>query len=188
MPRSAAMPFSPPTHPASPARYDLLARSLHWIFAIGILYATAVGYALHIIPEGEVHDFLSRLNMSLATVLIVLFPLRLLWRMMRREPAPPPGLAAAQVSLARRTQHLIYLTILGVLVSGYLMVPDHYRLFGLLTIPTPFAKGAITEAWFIAHRVSCGLLTALVALHLAGVVVHTWVRPSGPKGLLGRML
>lgn len=166
-------------------RYDLLTRTLHWIFAIGILYATAVGYALHLIPAGPAHDFLSRLNMSLATALILLYPLRAWWRFARRDPAPPAGLDPAQFRLARRVQTALYLAILAVSVSGYLMVPDGYRFFGLVTIPTPFAKGPTTEAFLLLHRISCGILTGLVGLHLLGVLVHTLVRPIG---LLRRMI
>jgi cytochrome b561 len=171
------------THRAG--RYDLLARLLHWIFAIGIIYASIVGYALHFIPDGTVHGFFSRLNMSLATVLIALFPIRVWWRFVRTEPTEPLGLSPAQIKLARMIQALIYLTILSVLVSGYLMVPDGYQLFGLANIPTPFAKGMATEDFFILHRLSCAALCGLVGLHLLGVLAHTVVKPNG---LLRRMI
>jgi len=166
-------------------RYDLLTRTLHWIFAIGILYATAVGYGLHIMPAGPLHDFLSRLNMSLATVLILLYPVRSGWRLLRTNPAPPQGLSPQEYRPARLVQTLLYSIILAVLVSGYLMVPDGYHLFGLLPIPTPFAKGPATEAFFLLHRISCATLAALIGLHLLGVLVHTVLRPIG---LLKRML
>lgn len=166
-------------------RYDGFARALHWIFAVGIIYATVVGYALHVIPAGPAHDFLSHLNMSLATLLIVLFPIRVWWKFARNDPAPPKGLNARQVQFAHLIQTLVYLAILVVLVSGYLMVPDGYRLFGLVDISTPFAKGDVTGAFFLLHRIGCAVLTGLVCLHLLGVIVHTLIRPTG---LLRRMI
>ena len=156
-------------------RYDRFAQALHWIFAAGIAYATLVGYALHFIRNSSVYEFLSHLNMSLGTVLIVLFPIRVWWKFVRDEPAPPEGLRPEELQDARLVQKLIYVAIAAVLVSGYLMVPDGYRLFGLVDIPTPFAKGRITEALFVFHRFSTAALAVLVGLHVMGVLVHSLV-------------
>lgn len=162
------------TGAAGTDRYDGLSRALHWIFAIGILYASAVGYALAWIDDHAVHDFLSHLNMSLATVLIALFPLRLGWRLLRREP-PAPAIPPGQQRLARAVQILLYATICVVLVSGFLMVPHGYSFFGLVGIPTVFEKGPVTEGFFLLHRISCAVLVALFALHIAGVLKNTVV-------------
>lgn len=165
--------------------FDRLSKVLHWVFAVGILYAMGVGYGLHLMQAGQTHDFFSHLNMSLATVLIVLFPIRLIWRLIRRQPAPPKGLAPQDLRRAVIVQSLIYALILIVLASGFLMVPHGYTLFGIAHVPTPFAKGAVTDAFFIIHRISCATLTALIGLHLAGVLLHTLVRPIG---LIRRMI
>ena len=168
-----------------PDRFDRLTKVLHWIFAVGILYALAVGYGLHVMRPGPTRDAFSHLNMSLATVLIVLFPLRLIWRLVRRQPAPPQGLGPPDLRRAQTVQSLLYALILIVLATGFLMVPGGYRLFGVIHVPTPFAKGAATDLFFILHRISCAMLTGLVGLHLAGVVLHTLVRPIG---LIRRMI
>ena len=171
------------------ARHDPLTRALHWIFAVGILYATIVGYGLHFIAPGPVHTMLSQLNMSLASVLIVLFPLRLWWRMVRRQPAPPAGLTPAQIRPARMVQNALYAVIAEVLISGYLMVPKSYSLFGLMAVPTPFDGGPPTHQalrlFFWAHRAGCATLAGLIVLHVAGVILHTLIRPIG---LLRRMV
>lgn len=199
MPRSAVRerpadtigggPTDLPDRAARVGRHDLLTRALHWIFAVGILYATVVGYGLHFIAPGPVHTTLSRLNMSLASVLIVLFPLRLSWRMVRRQPAPPAGLTPAQLRPARMVQNALYAVIAEVLISGYLMVPKSYSLFGLVTVPTPFDGSPATHQalrlFFWAHRAGCATLAGLIVLHVAGVIVHTVIRPIG---LLRRMV
>lgn len=166
------------------AEYDVRTKILHWVFAGGILYASAVGYALHFIPPGRIHTGLSHLNMSLASVLILLFPFRVWWRIVRPEPAPPQGLSAGQVHAARMIQTVIYAAIFAVLASGYLMVPDGYWFFGFAWVPTPFAKGAVTDFFFMVHRIGCAALVSLVGLHLGGVILHTFVKPIG---LLRRM-
>ncbi len=166
-------------------RYDGLARLLHWIFAAAILYATAAGYALAQLPDGATREFLSHLNMSIATVLIALFPLRVWWASVRAAPRELPGVSDAQRAIAHGVHRLLYLTIFAVLASGYLMVPNGYAFFGLIEIPTPFGPGALTAQLFAFHRASCALLAALVVLHVLAVIKHQWIARNG---VLKRML
>jgi cytochrome b561 len=166
-------------------RYDGITRFFHWFFAAVIIYTSVAGYALIQIAGGAVHDFLSRLNMSIATVLIVLFPLRVGWKFVRREPRALSGTPAWQRSLATCIHNLIYVVILTVLASGFLMVPNGYSFFGLIGIHTPFLKGALTDELFAVHRASCALLAGLVALHVLAVIKHQLIARNG---VLRRML
>lgn len=166
-------------------RYDGVARFFHWVFAAGIIYASIAGYALAKTASGPVHDFLSRLNMSVATVLILLFPFRLGWKLVRVEPRELPNVPAWQRSLASGMHSLLYATIFAVLVSGFLMVPTGYSFFGLIDIHTPFPKGVLTDTFFAVHRASCALLAGLVALHLLAVVKHQLIERNN---VLRRML
>ena len=153
-------------------RYDGLTRLLHWIFAVGIIYASLVGYALAWIANRPLHDFLSNLNSSLATLLIPLFPLRALWKFLRINPLEP-AIDPSQLKLARSVQNLLYVVIFYVLATGFLMVPHGYRFFGLIFMRTPFEKGATTEFFAHAHSIGTALLVALVLLHVAGVIRHS---------------
>lgn len=166
-------------------RYDGVARFFHWVFAVGIIYASIAGYTLAQLSSGPVRDLLSRLNMSIATVLIVLFPLRVLWRFVRVEPRALPRISDVQRALAHRVHILIYITIFAVLASGFLMVPSGYSFFGLVQIHTPFAKGALTDRFFVIHRASCALLAGLVVLHVLAVVKHQLIARND---VLRRML
>jgi superoxide oxidase len=160
-------------------RYDGLSRVLHWIFAAAIVYATVAGYALAQLPDGALREFLSRLNMSIATVLIVLFPLRVWWARVRVSPRELASVSPMQRAIAHGVHRLIYLTIFAVLASGYLMVPNGYEFFGMVEIPTPFSQGALTERLFVFHRASCAVLAGLVVLHVLAVVKHQWIARNG---------
>ncbi|WP_165096752.1 MULTISPECIES: cytochrome b [unclassified Caballeronia] len=166
-------------------RYDGVARFFHWVFAAGIIYASITGYTLAQLSAGPERDFLSRLNMSIATVLIVLFPLRVCWKFVRIEPRALPDVSELQNELAHRVHILMYLTIFAVLVSGFLMVPNGYSFFGLVEIHTPFVKGALTDKLFVIHRASCALLAGLVVLHVLAVVKHQLITRNN---VLRRML
>ncbi|WLE62070.1 cytochrome b/b6 domain-containing protein [Burkholderia plantarii] len=159
-------------HAPESDRYDSVTRFFHWVFGIGIIYASIEGYTATLLGNGPVHDFLSHLNMSVASVLIVLFPMRLLWKFMRTDPRKPSGLPAWQFALAHRVHDLLYVVIFVVLSSGFLMVPDHYVLFGVVRIDTPFAEGEVTRRLFTIHRISCAVLAGLALLHILAVVKH----------------
>ena len=166
-------------------RYDGVARFFHWTFAVAIIYASAAGYSLTRIGNGPVHDFLSQVNMSIGTVLIVLFPLRVVWKLVRVEPRALPNVSTRQQTLARTVHAVIYVTIFAVLASGFLMVPNGYSFFGLVEIDTPFQKGPLTDELFVVHRASCALLAGLVMLHVAAVIKHQLIMRND---VLRRML
>ncbi|WP_167760270.1 cytochrome b [Paraburkholderia pallida] len=166
-------------------RYDGLARFFHWTFAACIVYASVAGYTLTRLANGPVHHFLSQLNMSIGTVLIVLFPFRAGWKLVRAEPRAMHGVSARQQLLAHGVHGVLYLTMFAVLASGFLMVPNGYTFLGLFEIHTPFQKGPLTDALFAVHRASCALLAGLVVLHVLAVVKHQWIARND---VLRRML
>lgn len=165
-------------------RYDRLARAFHWIFAGVIIYVSSIGFALGHIGNRATHDFLSHLNMSLGTVLLLMFPLRLLWKWVRVDPPPLPGVSGAQRKLAHGVHGALYLIVLAVLISGFLMVPHGYAFFGY-EIPTPFERGPLIDSLFLFHRGCCMVLVGLVALHVLAVVKHQWIER---RNILSRML
>lgn len=165
-------------------RYDGLTRLLHWIFAISIIYASVAGYSLRWIDDRPLHDFLSRLNVSLATLLIPLFPLRAMWKFVRTDP-PPPAVATRDLRLARGVQNLLYVAIFATLASGFLMMPHGYMLFGRIAVPTPFEKGEVTAEFGWMHSVCTAVLSGLILVHIMGVLKHTLIKSVN---ILRRML
>jgi cytochrome b561 len=104
--------------------------------------------------------------------LTILFPARIIWICFREEPSPVKGTSKAQHKIEHLAHALIYISISAVLITGYLMIPEGYDFFGLLTIVTPFHKGEATEFFFILHRISCAVLTLLILVHVGAVVQH----------------
>ncbi|MGC3024506.1 cytochrome b [Burkholderia sp. DN3021] len=166
-------------------RYDRLSRSLHWVFAAIILYTMVAGISLHFITHPKIWGFVSTLNMSLATCLIVLFPLRYLWSFFRRTPPEIRSIPDKQRAIAHLVHSLIYALIAVVLVSGYMMVPEGYWLFWTVFVKTPFSAGPVTEHWFALHKVACYALAALVAAHAGAALKHHFVSKND---VLKRML
>jgi superoxide oxidase len=166
-------------------RYDAATRLFHWLFAAGIIYASVVGYLLSSVTDRPLREHLSQLNMSIATVMLVLFPLRALWKLLRTEPSRLTGLPAWQLRVAHAVHGVLYVVMAIALVSGFLMVPHGYSWFGLFWIPTPFAKGPLTADFFVVHRIACALLASLVLMHVMAVAKH---QLTGSAKVLRRML
>ncbi|AJY10315.1 cytochrome b/b6 domain-containing protein [Burkholderia dolosa] len=170
---------------AAPVRYDRLSRAMHWIFAAIILYTMVAGVSLHFIAHPAIWRFVSTLNMSLATCLIVLFPVRYVWSFFRRTPPETRSIPPQQRSLAHLVHSLIYALVAVVLVSGYMMVPDGYLLFWTIFVKTPFSAGPVTDHWFAIHKVACYSLAALVVAHVAAALKHHFLAGND---VLKRML
>ncbi|TAM05269.1 MAG: cytochrome B [Paraburkholderia sp.] len=170
---------------ANVGRYDRLSRALHWVFAAIILYTMVAGISLHFITNQKIWGFVSTLNMSLATCLIVLFPMRYLWSFFRETPPEIDSIPERQRAIAHLVHSLIYTLIAVVLLSGFMMVPDGYWLFWTVFVKTPFSAGPVTEQWFAVHKVACYTLAVLVAAHAGAALKHHFVSKNN---VLKRML
>ncbi|WP_412021947.1 cytochrome b [Burkholderia cepacia] len=107
-----------------------------------ILYTMAAGFALHIITDPGLWRFVSTLNMSLASGLIVLFSLRYVWSFFRRTPPDVESVPRGQRAIARLVHSLIYVLVAFVLFSGFVMAPDGYWLFGIVLREDAVQRGA----------------------------------------------
>ncbi|WP_162852246.1 cytochrome b [Aeromonas media] len=168
--------------------YDPLSRLLHWLMAAVILYATLAGYLMHLVIDSHprLFQFLSVLNMSMATLITPLFLLRWGWRHWR---APLPEDQAQPHHPAARLAHaLLYGLMFVVLLSGFLMLEQGYSLFWLYPVANPIGSPEINAFFFGVHRLGCLALAALVLLHVAAALYHhrikgdrTLYRMLGPQ-------
>ncbi|MFC5705872.1 cytochrome b [Aeromonas eucrenophila] len=168
--------------------YDPLSRLLHWLMAVVILYATLAGYLMHLVIDSHprLFQFLSVLNMSMATLITPLFLLRWGWQHLRTPlPESEAGHYHGWVKLAHA---LLYGLMFVVLLSGFLMLEQDYALFWLYPITNPIDSPEINAFFFRVHRLGCLSLAALVLLHVAAALYHhgikgdrTLYRMLGPR-------
>lgn len=155
------------------APYSKPRRVLHWCFAVVIIWATISGFLnslLHL-PEG-VENTIAFINVSLTTLLIPLFLLRVFY--MLAHPAPHEPRQGRQLAhLLAQAGHLtLYVVIALVLLTGVLMMDRPINVFGLLFIPQPLSEPLLIEFFNQVHSVSCIALALLVIGHVAAVLVH----------------
>lgn len=168
----------------SAAGWGWVTRTLHWTMAALILFQ--LGFGLYMIRIGDLLQrfVLTQTHKSWGFVVFLLALARLLWRLANPvRPAPPPGMPGWQVRAAAASHRLLYVLMLLMPVSGWLMAsasPTQDLLqmqnlvFGSYALPDPFVPGSerVEAALAQVHLTGAILLALLVALHAGAALKH----------------
>lgn len=163
------------------ARYDATLRMLHWFMAAIILVAIALGVVAALLPRGAApRAELLTIHKSLGMTALVLIALRVVWRPI--VGAPPYSAAIGAVSRvgAHAAHAALYALMIAMPVSGYLnsVAGGHAApWFGLFEFPALVGKNeALAHRASIAHYWLAWAIGVVLALHLAAVAWHVWVK------------
>ncbi len=158
------------------AHWGLVAKTFHWLVALGIFVMAGIGLYMVGLPLGLAKLKVYLLHKALGITVLALVLLRLLWRLVDRHPRYPAGMPRWQVGAARASHALLYLLLLAVPVSGWVYnSASGFPLpwFGLVDLPAiapvskPLAHLALT-----VHKTAFWTLAALVLLHIAAALEH----------------
>ena len=171
-------------------RYSLPAIVLHWLIAVLIVAAFALGLTMVDIP-GITPTKLKYFSWHkwLGITVLGLACLRTTWRLTHAAPAYPHTMAGWQKRAAHGLHALLYLLIFAVPISGYFYslaagVPVVY--LGILPLPAliepnPEWKPILRQ---IHYALNMGTL-ACVGLHVLAALKHQFIDRDG---VLARML
>jgi len=184
---------SEPTHkaaqPQAGARYATMAQALHWLTAALVFATLALAWVMYNMPDNApTRGLLFTLHKSFGITIFALVVARLIWR--ARHGVPDLKAPAWMRAAAAASHGLLYLTLLALPLSGYIMSAATGRpisFFGVLDLPGFAEKTESTmDAAFLAH---VGFLQwalyALLLLHVGAAIWHEAVRRDGA---LERML
>lgn len=171
-------------------RYSLLAIMLHWLIALLIVAAFALGVTMVDIP-GITPIKLKYFSWHkwIGVTVLGLAGLRLLWRLTHAAPPHPLGMPDWQKTAAQGLHGLLYLLMFAVPVSGYFYslaagVPVVY--LGVLPLPVLIAPDpALKPLLKLVHYALNMAMLAAVALHVAAALKHQFIDRDG---VLKRML
>lgn len=169
------------------SRYHPLLVTLHWLLAVLIIAALALGALVMVkIPNTDPMKLEAlRSHMLGGGVILLLMLVRLFVRTRTKHPAAPTTGHPTLDWLAWASHRLFYPAVLGMAGSGLFMALQT----GLLAIV--FAGHGVLPADFwvfpvrTVHYLFSRLLMALIALHVAGALYHTLILRDG---LLRRMV
>jgi cytochrome b561 len=164
-------------------RYNLGARSLHWVvaLAIGGMYLTdqARGFYERGAPE---RDWWLGIHASLGITILALTLVRLSWRFINGAPEAVP--ASRLMHLGAKLGHLaLYGFTFCLPLSGFLRYASSGRditLFGN-TIASPFGQNEMLHNLgdLLHNGAWTNLLLALIGLHVAAALYHQFILKDG---------
>lgn len=167
------------------ARYSTGAIILHWTIAALIIAQVPLGWQMGI--DRSAKSFaLFQLHKSIGITILLLTLARIAWRLTHRPP--PLTVHGWEAGLARFIHTLFYILLLGLPLSGWLLVSTSRitvptLLFGVVPWPNlpgvggldEAAKHALHEAGEAAHGLMAFILAGAFLLHVAGALKHHWI-------------
>lgn len=165
-----------------------VARLFHWVMAGLILFMLGLGvYMTKFVPDLMAQFTLIQLHKSWGFVVFCLALARVVWRLSNRtSPNDPLGTPRWQRIAAKATHGLLYVLILVMPLSGWVMsaasptqdlLNIQNMVFGTFAMPDPWVPGVawISDAAQAVHTYAAILLAGLLALHVGAALKHHFI-------------
>lgn len=159
--------------------YDGTQITLHWLIAIMIICTWVVGKIMMDLPLSPTKFKIISYHKWSGMTIFTLAAIRLIYRLVKGAPDLPASTPAWQRIAANGTHHLLYLLMLAIPLSGWLMssakgFPVTY--LGVLPIPDLVSKDAsLGEVLEGVHEwLNNGLLLLLLA-HAGAALKHHYI-------------
>ncbi len=172
--------------------YSLNMRILHWLMAIVIIGMLGLGIYMHELPkEAPNKMFLYSTHKSFGVLMLLFIVIRIAVRLKSEIPALPTSLKNWEKKAAHFGHKLLYLLMVLVPCSGYIMSSAFEKSSGIiffgLTLPDITPKNeTLFEVAKEAHEIFAFTLLLVLFIHVAGVIKHRYFDKE--NDVLPRML
>ena len=157
-------------------QYDSVARTFHGVMAVLIIGLLAVGSYMSDLDPSPQKWQMYGMHKAIGMTVLALVVLRILWRVTHRVPAPLGSWAVWERGLATIVQTLLYLGMIVMPISGYVMSSaggHDISIFGLFNVPLVIEKNeALGHAARAVHGLAGNVVIGAVALHFIGAMKH----------------
>ena len=172
------------------ARYTLLHRLLHWAIALLVLCSLIAGAFLWFYGFSGLKDTFGlpatnaiyKYHKTAGVLILALMLLRLGLRLGAGVPAPLASLTPVERSLSLAVHWLLYATLIGMAVTGWLATAAGGFPVEFFDMKLPGLIGkdqALSETLYLVHGLLGLTILALAALHIAGALRHWKVKRDG---------
>lgn len=159
--------------------YGWLAKALHWIIAIGLIALVYLGLQQAGMESGDEKSRIRFLHASIATVVLILMTIRIIWRFINEVPASPEGTPAWQRMVSGLVHWGLYIAVFGQLIVGALISGTGGRglpVFGWFSIPVPVGKDEDAHHfWEEIHEELWKPIVVLIVVHVLGALYNHFV-------------
>ncbi|WP_091530715.1 cytochrome b [Fontimonas thermophila] len=161
------------------ARYGALAQLGHWLTVLLLVGVFGLGFYMVDLPLSPARVKLFAYHKWIGVTVFAVAVLRLIWRAVSPPPPLPDTLRPWERQLAALTHRLLYLLVLAVPLSGWLMSSAkgfQTVWLGVLPIPDLLDKNpALGAALQRVHFALNKLLLAVVVLHVGAALKHHFI-------------
>ncbi len=158
--------------------YGSLAKFFHWTIAALILGLILVGFYMVGLERSPLRGDLYSYHKSFGVLVLWLVGLRILWRLYSQQPEPHENHQKWERLLAKVTHIFLYVAMIGMPLSGWLMSSAGgypVSLFGL-EMPSLIGKNPeIGKRMNQIHGILPYILTGAIALHVIGALKHHYM-------------
>ena len=164
----------------SEERYNLAARLIHWIMALGFVFMWACGYTMTTFVEEDspAEEFLFDLHISVGVTLLALLVLRIAVRLTRPPPPLPGTIRGLERTAARLGHAALYALPALAIAVGWAETNfggNAVHWFGIeMPRVFPVTGEALEELSATVHRWLVYSLLAVAAVHVAAAFKHRW--------------
>lgn len=166
----------------SSTNWGWLAKSLHWLIAIGIFWLIWLGLEQADMESGPEKLAARATHASWALLILALMTIRLFWRLLSQIPAHPDGVPAWQRVSATLVHWAIYIAVFTQLIAGTMTTATGGKalpFFGLFAIPLPVAEDEEAHHfWEEIHEFTWKPLAALLLLHFAAALYNHFIQKN----------
>ena len=107
----------------TPLRYGTVAMTLHWLIALLIIANICIGLYFADLPHSDPSKLsLAQLHKSIGLTVLMLSLARVAWRLINPVPPLPRGMNPALRFFARATHVLLYVLIIAIPLTGWMLV------------------------------------------------------------------
>lgn len=173
----------------SAEKFGSLTKLLHWSIAALFITQFFLVYRREYMPENSPESLqYILLHKSLGVVVLFLALLMIFWRYVGARPIMPMNMSKFEILAAKVVHFLLYLSMLVMPITGYLMSSlggYGVSLFGW-KLPNPFVKNEFLAGIFHeTHVVTSYVIIAIVVGHILAALYHHFIRKDN---VLRRML
>ncbi len=160
-------------------RWGAGAKCLHWTLALAIFVMMALGWIMTAWPKSPAKFEMYFVHKSLGIVILALMVLRLCWRLLNPTPRLPKTLKPYERVLAHGTHALLYLLLLAMPVSGWVInsaANFPLKVFGLFNLPPLVGPDkAVQGQAEVVHLWLFWIVGGLLVLHIGAALKHHFV-------------
>lgn len=160
----------------SRTEYGSLAKFFHWTVSILIITLLCVGFFMGDISDKPTRFQVYHIHKLVGLTVLTLVLLRMLWTLINNKPEYPDTMPAWQVSAARISHMLLYLAILTMPLTGWLMsTAAGYapKLFSMkLAMPFVAVSKPLAGLANNLHELCAYLIIGLLCVHVGAAIKH----------------